>query len=45
MFFFCFSRKYVNGHLTNAFAKDREVHWYRDPGGAAAGPFFAKKVG
>ena len=39
------TRKYVNGHPTNAFVKDREVHWYRDPGCSAAGGFFAKKIG
>ena len=49
------TRKYVNGHPTNGFAKDgnsdpNDVHWYRDPGcaGCSLGPlvvFFAKKVG
>ena len=43
------TRRYVNGHATNGFAKDGgdsvDVHWHRDPGCAAAGPFFAKKVG
>ena len=43
------TRKYVNGHPTNGFAKDggapHEVHWHRDPGCAGGGPIFAKKVG
>ena len=43
------TRKYVNGHATNGFAKDggapHEVHWHRDPGCAGGGPIFAKKVG
>ena len=43
------TRKYVNGHATNGFAKDagdpNDVHWYRDPGCAAGPLFFAKKVG
>ena len=45
------TRKYVNGHPTNAFAKDGSSHpmdvlWYRDPGCAAQFPFiFAKKAG
>ena len=45
------TRKYVNGHATNAFAKDGSSHhmdvlWYRDPGCAAQFPFiFAKKAG
>ena len=47
------TRKYVNGHATNGFAKDgaadpNDVHWHRDPGcaaGCAGLPFFAKKVG
>jgi len=43
------TRKYVNGHPTNGFAKDAEIHWHRDPGCAGGGPcdclFFAKKVG
>jgi hypothetical protein len=44
-----FTRRYVNGHATNGFAKDNnpgDVHWHRDPGCAAMCPFiFAKKVG
>ena len=44
------TRKYVNGHATNGFAKDgaadpNDVHWHRDPGCAAGLLFFAKKVG
>ena len=40
------TRKYVNGHPTNAFAKDGfDTHWYRDPGCAGGGPIFAKKAG
>ena len=45
------TRRYVNGHATNAFPRDGSshlflVHWYRDPGCAAQPPhFFAKKVG
>ena len=48
------TRRYVNGHATNGFARDGgdsiDVHWHRDPGCAggsdASGcPFFAKKVG
>ena len=43
------TRKYVNGHATNGFAKDGgdsiDVHWHRDPGCAAGGLFFAKKAG
>ena len=46
------TRKYVNGHPTNGFAKDgdpNDVHWYRDPGcaGFCSNPlviFFAKKL-
>ena len=47
------TRKYVNGHPTNGFAKDagdpNDVHWYRDPGcaGCSLAPlvsFSAKKV-
>ena len=37
------TRRYVNGHPTNGFAKDGfDTHWYRDPGCAAAeyGVFF-----
>ena len=36
------TRIYVNGHPTNGFDNGM---WYRDPGCAAAGPFFAKKAG
>ena len=39
------TRKYVNGHPTNGFAKDGDIYWYRDPGCAANGAIFAKKVG
>ena len=44
------TRVYVNGHPTNRFHRDGsshpfDVHWYRDPGCAGCGPFFAKKVG
>ena len=44
------TRKYANGHPTNAFALEntnRHVHWHRDPGGAGNGKdfFFAKKAG
>ena len=46
------TRRYVNGHPTNGFAKDGDqgdVHWYRDPGCAGCSNplvvFFAKKVG
>ena len=49
------TRKYVNGHPTNGFATTsncgknggdpNDVHWYRDPGCAAAEFLFAKKVG
>ena len=39
------TRKYVNGHPTNGFAKDGDTYWYHDPGCAAAGAIFAKKVG
>ena len=39
------TRKYVNGHPTNGFAKDGDIYWYPDPGCAASGAFFAKKVG
>ena len=39
------TRVYVNGHPTNGFAKDGDIYWYRDPGCAANGAIFAKKVG
>ena len=44
------TRKYVNGHATNGFAKDgaadpNDVHWHRDPGCAGSECFFAKKAG
>ena len=48
------TRKYVNNHPTNGFAKDgvdphvlnHDVHWHRDPGCATQQAiFFAKKVG
>jgi len=39
------TRVYVNGHPTNGFAKDGDTYWYHDPGCAAAGAIFAKKVG
>ena len=39
------TRRYVNGHPTNGFAKDGDTYWSHDPGCAAAGAIFAKKVG
>ena len=44
------TRNYVNGHPTNAFAKDGSSHpmdvlWYRDPGCAVSAANFTKKLG
>ena len=44
------TRKYVNGHPTNAFdgydwQGQPVTNWHRDPGCAAAEIYFAKKVG